>query len=205
MRTLPRFVAGILLLLAATLSAAAPPTVVPTKGGPIPPFAEVQQTVLDYFEGRPGYQDGDLITRQDVEPLLAKLKKQGLPLTDAKKILEKVPSKGEFLVEQLSSPNGRRFMRRIAALPDGYGRVDRLSRMPRGEQLIRDLIRGPDGDKLIEYMATTKGGREMGKMLSADRGGANFNESTGRLYTVSLLLARLKQSHAAALKAAEKK
>ena len=203
MRELPRLASGLVALFLGVLSAmAAAPADGPAKGQPLPPFAEVQLAVLRYFEARPNYRPGDLITREDVRPLLAELQKKGLPLPDAKQILEKVPAKGEFLVDQLSTPNGRRFMRRIAVYPDGYDRVDRLSRLPQGQQTVRALIAGPDGDKMIQYMTTAKGGRELGQMLSEDPGGANFNASTGRIYTVPLLLARLQQSHAAALKAA---
>ena len=54
---------------------AAAPADGPAKGRPLPPFAEVQQTVSRYFEARPDYRPGDLITREDVKPLLAELQK----------------------------------------------------------------------------------------------------------------------------------
>jgi hypothetical protein len=179
----------------------------PAKGSdkdvPIPKFSDVRKTVLQYFEKRPDFKPDDLITREDVEPLLKQLQKKGLPLDDADEILEKLPGEGEFLVDQLSTPNGRRFMRQLKKYPDGYDRLDRLSRMPHGQQTIRDLIRNPGGATLIEYMTTTKGGKEMGKQLSNTPTGKNFNAPTNRIYTVTMLLARLKQSHAQALKAAE--
>jgi hypothetical protein len=204
MHELPRFVGGAVAVFLGVLSAlaAAPAGSPPAKGGPLPPFSEVEQTVTRYFAARPGYRPGDVITRDAVKPLLAELQKQGLPLPDAKQILEKVPAKGEFFVDQLSTSNGRKFMRRIAVYPDGYDRLDRLSRLPRGQQTVRSLIAGPDGDKMIQYMATTKGGRELGQMLSQDPGGRNFNGSTGRIYTATQLLSRLRQSHAAAVKTA---
>ena len=183
------------------------PAMAAAAGDPakIPPFSEVRQTVLSYFEARPDYRPGDLITRGDVEPLLARLQQQGLPLTDAKQILEKTPVKGEFLVEQLSTPNGRKLMRRIATYPGGYDCVDRLSRLPYGHQTVRALMRDPGGQTLIEYLTTTSGGKETGKMLSNSPGGERFNDPTGRIYTAAMLLARLQQSHAAALKAAADK
>lgn len=173
-----------------------------TAGKSIPPFSEAQQAVSRYFGARENFRSGDLITREDVEPLLAQLQKKGLPLSDAGQILQNVPAKGEFLVDQLGTPDGRKFMRRIAAYPDAYDRLDRLSRMPHGQQTIRDLIRGPGGEKMIEYMTTTSGGKELGKMLANAPTGEKFNAPTGRIYTVELLLARLQQSHAAAVKVA---
>jgi hypothetical protein len=169
---------------------------------PIPAFRDVQRIVWQRFETRRDFEPNDLITRDDVAPLLKQLQQTGLPLLDAGKILEKVPAKGEFLVNQFSTPAGRDFMREIAEYSDGYDRVDRLSRMPHGEQTVRDLIRGPDGAKMIEYMTTTSGGKELGVQLSNAPTGKRFNTPTGRIYTVPMLLARLKQSHAAAVKAA---
>jgi hypothetical protein len=54
-------------------------------------------------------------------------------------------------------------------------------------------------------MTTAKGGKELGKMLSEDPNGKGFNESTGRIYTAAMLLDRLQQSRAAAMKPASGK
>ncbi len=138
------------------------------KAKPIPQFSEIRQVVLRYFQARADYRPGDLITREEVEPLLGRIERMGLPLPDAKRILENVPAKDSFLSQQLGTPEGRKFMRQIAGYPNGYDRVDRLSRLPRGQQTVRDLIKGPGGEKMIEYMTTAAGGKELGKMLSSD-------------------------------------
>ena len=175
------------------------------KTKPIPPFSELRQTVLSYFQTQSDYQPGDLITREEVEPLLNRIEKLGLPLPDANRILEKVLPEDSFMARQFSTPRGRKFMRQIKAYPDGYDRVDRLSRLPRGRVTVRDLIQGPGGAKMIQYMTTAPGGINMGNMLSNDPDGAHFNSPTGRIYTADMLLARLKQIHAAAEKAAKKR
>jgi hypothetical protein len=168
----------------------------------IPPATEVRQAVLRYFQGRPDYRPGDMITREATEPLLNRLREVGLPLSDAKQILADMPSTEGFLAKQLSTPNGRDFMRQISRYPDAYDRLDRLSRLPRGQKTVRELIRGPDGYKMIQYMTTAKGGRQLGKQLSNSPGAGDFNAPTGRIYTVEDLLRRLEKSRAAALKAA---
>ena len=170
----------------------------------IPPFSEVRSAVVEYFKKVPGLQAGDLITRDQVEPLLRQFQKVWLPSDEAGQILGKVSAKGEFLVDQLSTPNGRRFMRRVAALPDGYDRLDRLCRLPQGQQTVRMLVQDPRGDRMIEYLTSAKGGHVLGQMLSQDPGGARFNTATGRIYTVAMLLARLQQSYAAAVTAAKR-
>jgi hypothetical protein len=174
------------------------------KAKPIPPFSEVRQAVERHFEANRDYRSGDLITREEVEPLLVRIERMGLPLPDAKRIRESVLAKDSFLAQQLATPNGRKFMREIAGYPNGYDRLDRLSRLPRGQKIVRELIKGPGGEELIEYMTTAKGGKELGKMLSKGPQGADFNAPTGRIYTVNMLLKRLQQCHAAALKPAKK-
>lgn len=171
----------------------------------IPPFSEVQAAVSRHFKKQRDFQPGDLMTRDQIEPLLKRFQKSWLPSADARAILTKTPAKGEFFVDQLHTPKGRKFMRRIAAYPEGYDRLDRLSRLPQGKQTVRMLVQDPRGDRMIEYMTTTQGGRELGRMLSAAPRGARFNAPTGRIYTVTMLLARLQQSHTAAVKAAGKR
>ena len=193
--------ATLILLGHASLAAAQAPLPVPK---PIPSSSEIRQAVLRHFQAQPDYRAGDLITQDQVEPLLAQLKWMGLPLPNPKQLLEKVPAKDEFLAEQFRTPNGRRFMRGISGYAGGYDRLDRLSRLPHGEQTIRDLIRGPDGYKMIEYMTTAPGGKALGDQLSNAPQAGDFNAKTGRIYTAEMLLRRLEQCRAAALKPAKK-
>src|SRR6185295_4546648 len=97
-----------------------------------------------------------------------------------------------FLVRELSTQNGKRFMRKVASHSGAYVRLDRLSTIPRGQTLIHDLIRQKDGDKMIEYLSTTKGGKNMGGMMAQARGGVDLNTPTGRIYTSEDLVAALK-------------
>jgi hypothetical protein len=168
---------------------------------PIPSMSEIKLAVLRHFQAKPDYRSGDLIAREEVDPLLAKLRQMGLPLPDAKEILARVPAKGEFLAKQLSTPNGRKFMRQINVYENGYDRVDRLSRIPLGEQTVRDLVRGPGGYKMIEYMTTTPGGKHFAEEFASVPNGKNFNSPTGRIYTAEQLLVQLEESRDAALKA----
>ena len=58
--------------------------------------------------------------------------------------------------------------------------------------MVHDLISGAGGEKMIQYLTTAPGGKEMGKMLSKAPQGTDFNKPTGRIYTVAMLLARIK-------------
>jgi hypothetical protein len=67
--------------------------------------------------------------------------------------------------------------------------------MPRGHKIVSYLIRGPDGYKMIQYMTTAPGGTVLGQQLSDAPKGANFNQPTGRIYTVPMLELRLHASY----------
>jgi hypothetical protein len=171
----------------------------------IPSFKDLDQLVRKYFAAKEDFETNDLISQSDVEPLFKQIPKKGFPLTDLAKILADVPDDNEFLVQELSTPDGRKFMRQISRYDDGYDRVDRLIRLPRGKATLDSLVTGPDGYKMIQYMTTTSGGKALGNQLSNASKGSEFNEPTGRIYTMPMLLTRLQYSYDAAVKAEAKK
>lgn len=165
---------------------------------PLPEFAEVEKWVQDQFASQAGRESHDLILRRDVEQVLDGLKKQGWDVADRKEILASSLANDDWLAQRLQTTAGRKFMRDMSSYPDGYDKLDRLRRLPDGQRILDRLIKGPDGYKMIEYLTNQPGGREMGRMLSDAPKGKNFNQPTGRIYTVGDLLKRLHESHAAA-------
>jgi len=157
-------------------------------------FSRIEQVVVDHFRAIPDYRPGSMITRSQVEAVLKKLDRLGRPLADRNEILGRVLADDEWLVQELRSSDGRKFASHIAGQPGGYDRLDRLSRLANGKRIVHDLIRGPGGYRMIEYMTQSRGGRELGKMLSKAPNGADFNQPTGRIYTLDGLLAQLKKS-----------
>jgi hypothetical protein len=200
----PIILASVTLLLvgAATIVVAAGAPNAAAK--PIPSLSELRQGVLRYFQAQPDYQPGDLITRDKVEPLLLQLQRKGLPLPNAKQILEKVPAKDDFLAKQLRTPDGRTLMRDISGCAGAYDRLDQLCRQAHGQQTIGNLIHGVSGLKVIEYVVTEPDGKALGERLSELLQGGDFNAKTGRIYTAEMLLRRLEQARADALKPAKK-
>ena len=114
-----------------------------------------------------------------------------MKVSDPASIIKLVLADDSFLVRELSTSNGQRFMRKIASRSGAYSLLDRLSTIPRGQALIRDLMRQKDGNIMIEYLATTKGGKNMGGMMTQVRGGVDLNKPTGRIYTEDDLVAAL--------------
>jgi hypothetical protein len=189
-----KLIAGALLaqiLLVANLASAVPPK--------LPPWDEVQKVVESQLNSVANYQSGDLITRNQVDPIFDKLSRLGWNVADRVDIVNSVKRDDDLMVRQLRSGAGRKFMRQVNKMPLSFDRIDRLDRFPMGPETVDSLITGPDGYKMIQYMTTTQNGRNMGKMLSQDPHGANFNSPTGRIYTAEDLLGRLNKSYEAAL------
>jgi hypothetical protein len=156
----------------------------------------VAKVVDEFFASQPGYEKGDLITRSQIEKVVAKLVSHGVKISDPSSIVKLGLADDSFLVRELSTPNGKRFMRKIAPRSGAFSHLDRLSTIPRGQSVIHDLMVTKDGDKMIEYLATTKGGKNMGGMMAQARGGVDLNKPTGRIYTADELVAALKDATA---------
>ena len=168
-------------------------------GTDLPEFSTIEQFVLRHFAAKPSYQAGDLLTRSAADEVLKSIQKLGWVPADANSISSAIPSDQEFIARQLRTPRGERFMRQISGYELSYDRIDRLSQLPDGRRQVYDLVRGKDGYKLIEYLTSSSGGKNLGKMLGSSSKGANFNQPTGRIYTVNALIARLRLSYAQSL------
>lgn len=158
----------------------------------VPDDRIIAKAIESYFAAQPGYQKGDLISRSQIEKVLAKFQSAGVKLNDPSGIAKRGLGDDSFLLRELSTADGRRFMRKVANDGGAYARLDQLSTIPRGQQTVRDLIRMKDGDKLVEYMASTKGGKNMGSMLAGACGGVDLNKPTGRIYTADDLITAIK-------------
>lgn len=172
---------------------------------PLPSFSLVAKTVRRQFVALPDYAPGDIISVSEVEPVFDHLRRMDWQVVDQRSILSQVPGDRDFLVRQLRTEEGREFMQQIKTLPSAYDRLDRLTTLPHGRQTVVDLIRATDGHKMVEYMTTTQGGRNLGRQLGHSPRGKDFNKPTGRIYTVDMLIARLKSSYDAEVERRKKR
>lgn len=161
-----------------------------------PSFDRVIRALTDYFKSLPDFQRADLLNQEEVTAALAAVAKVGWEPADSKEIIGRALPTNSFLVGELATPDGKRFMRKISKNPGTYSRLDRLSRLSQGQQVVSQLIGDIGGDVMITYLATTNSGHNMGKMLAATPGGTDLNLPTGRIYTADDLLAALKKSYA---------
>jgi len=167
----------------------------------MPDFAEVKKTVERYLDSIEEYRPGDLIFREQIGPLFARIEAIGWKVDNRTEIEARLVSEQSFLGKSLSTKAGRKFMRQVTRYPYAFDRLEHMANLPQGQRTIRDLIRGPDGYKMIEYMTTSPGGKELGRMLSNTPRGKGFNAPTERVYTADDLVASLKSSHESAVAA----
>ncbi len=162
---------------------------------PLPEFSAVQGLIMDHFESIKGYRENDLLSQGDVTPLFKKIEEIGWPVEDRDAILKQVLPDNAFIVRELRTRQGKKFMRQISKHPEAYDRLQRYGAMSRGRRNVRDLVHRPGGHTLIQYMTTTRGGRRMGRELSTTPTGKDFDKKTGQIYTVKQLLDRLQKSY----------
>lgn len=188
----------ILLTATSTHASAAPPK--KAKAKKFPDWESAKATVIRQLQVRRGYRNGDILSQSDVERAMTGLANSGWKVTERKQIVAATLADNDFLVRHLRSRRGVPFMRKLAGSQQVYDRLDRLRRLPLGARRIPELINNPGGFTLIQYMVKTPGGRNLGRYLNQTRGTKNFNKSTGRIYTQTQLLYRLKAAHAAEMK-----
>lgn len=181
-----RAAAVFLCLLIGSWSIAAEPTVAPE-------FTDVTRAVEAYFASLDDYEAGDLVSRSQIEEVLAGVKDVGWDVPGAGQIVQRGLADNSFLVVQLSTPAGRKFMRKIATQPGAYARLDRLSSISHGRKIVSDLIHTKGGYELVIYLATTKGGHLLGQQMAATQNGVDLNKPTGRIYTADDLIAELRR------------
>src|SRR5688572_18369156 len=79
-----------------------------------PDMAQVEKLVSEQLARKRDYQPGDLISRADVEPIFNRLIEMGLQPADRESLYDAFLSHNSFLVRELSSPDGKKFMRTVA-------------------------------------------------------------------------------------------
>ena len=163
----------------------------------LPKFPVIRNAVVRHFASMPNFQPGDIVSQSNVRPVFDHLRQMGWTVAQRKAILALVLEDKDFLVRQLRTDNGRKFMRRIAKYPSAYDRLYRLAAMRGGRRTVVDMIQAKDGYKMIEYLTTSKGGKNLGRLLGNVPKGSNFNRPTGKIFSVDSLVVHLKTSYEA--------
>lgn len=156
--------------------------------------AKVEKYVTEFFLNAPGYQDGDLISKTQVETLLKQMNKQGWVVKpeDREAIMERVLDDNSFMVKQLTTAKGRSFLNQIRSLPNGIDRVERIAEMPKGKRDVHALIHQvPDGHKWIQQLTVPKAGIRLNQNFKRSAHGSKMYKETNRLYFADQLIEQL--------------
>jgi hypothetical protein len=168
----------------------------------LPAWNTVERVVADELATIPNYRHGDLLSQSQVAPIFAQLEALGWNVADRVKILESVLPDDDFLVEQLRTTSGIKFMRKIAAYPQAYDEIDQLSRLPSGDLMVRDFLRFAHSDRTFSNKNGPSPAMFARLVPNEKRQGVptpqDLGEPTGRIYTAAQFVARLQQSYRAA-------
>lgn len=165
------------------------------KQGGLSDFSKVEDLVRWRFELRRDYSAGDILSRSNVEPVLKQLRLVGWTISDQKSILNRVPRDDAYLVRQLRTTAGMKFMRKVRNQPLVYNQLDRLTGLAHGRLVLQNMIKATDGQEMLQQLTRKTADENLDPSLARARKGANFDKPTGRIYTVDQLLAALKKSH----------
>jgi hypothetical protein len=155
---------------------------------------KIEKFVTKFFLNIPGFKEGDLITKTQVDSLLKHMSKQGWVVKPAEReaIIDRVLDDNSFMVQQLTTAKGRSFLNRIRNLPNGIDRVERIAEMPKGKRDVQALIyRVPDGHKWIEALTVPKNGVRLNQNFNRSAHGSKMYEETDRLYFAHQLIEEL--------------
>src|SRR5882757_9309179 len=98
----------------------------------LPSWDDVRKIVDQQLNNVGDYQSGDLISRNQVDPVFDALQRAGWTVRDRADILNMVCSDRDAIVRQFRSGSGKQFMRQINKSSLGYDRVDQIDRMTGG-------------------------------------------------------------------------
>lgn len=196
-----RLACALTLLVVATASGA-------RAGEKLPAWGVVEATVAEHLATLPDYRNGDLLSQSQVAPIFTTLAERGWVVADRARILASVLPDDNYLVQELRTPSGVKFMRKIASYPQAYDEIDQLSRLPKGDLMVKDFLRFGYSDRTFinklgpspaMYARLVPDERRQGVPTPED-----LEQPTGRIYTAAQLGARLKLSYAATLAAAQR-
>ncbi len=180
-------------MIGTTSTFAAPPAKAPE-------WKTVEATVKKTLAKREDYQPQDILSRSDLQKVVAALKLKGWKVSEGQQLVERALPDDDILVQLLrGSKKGLEFMRGSAKYDLAYDRLDRMIRFYGGVLTIKQLIKGPDGYKMVQYFTETayRGNCIVDILPRGENGqlpsSKGFNEPTGKIYTEKMLLTELKE------------
>lgn len=141
---------------------------------------------------KPNYKSGDLLTWEQVKPILDRLRRSRVPVPPEKDLRPRFLSQNDALVKMLGTEKGQSFFKELSKKPSSIDLVDRYRSLPRGDQFLKEMIENTKGGS--EFFTNPMWLTQEDALLAEQNGlsnvpnGSKFGEPTGRIYTESQLL-----------------
>jgi hypothetical protein len=161
----------------------------------MPDWKTVESTAKQHLKSLPNYQAGDILSQGQIKPLLAKLAKAGWKLSDQKELLGQIAADDDFIVRQLRSKSGMKFMRSTGGSAEQYDYLRRLSETKGGDRAVTDILKLPNGNDVLTALTKSKAGKDISRRMAAGPHTQGYDTPTAYLYTETQVLARLKESY----------
>ncbi|MEX2187918.1 MAG: hypothetical protein WD875_14025 [Pirellulales bacterium] len=158
-------------------------------------WQDVEAAAAQHFKTLADYEDGDILSQGQVKPLLDQLAKAGWKVSDRAELLGQVSADNDFVVGQLRTKSGRKFMRKLGGSAEQYDRLRRLAETKGGERTVADILKLPNGNDVLAALVESKAGKDIGRQLAKGPRTQNFNKPTGYLYTQTQVMERLEESY----------
>lgn len=176
---------GTLLAMIFCLFAAAPSL---SAAEPTITSKEVKEIVHAQLKKKVGYKEGDLLTRADLQPILAKLAARGLPIEEAAIGFDPYLPNDHYLARLFQNAQAKEKMRKIGHIPGIYDRLERLASFPEGQAFIQKIVVESKDTKAAEWLCTSEGAREVEVDFGNNKSIRNFSIPSGRVFNEATFL-----------------
>lgn len=163
--------------------------------GRILAFEEVKSVVKESLSKRQGYQPGDLITRRDVQPILAQLARKGFNADPSVIGFDPYLPDNHYLVGLLQTAKGAETLRQMKNMPGALDRLERLAHFPEGQKILRKVLLESKGTQGVERLLSPQGVRELELAYGNEPSMKNFDLVSGRVYDEASFFSHLESLH----------
>jgi hypothetical protein len=161
----------------------------------MPDWKTVEDAAKKHFRALPNYKPGDILSQGQIKPLVAQLAKQGWKISDQRDLLAQICPDNDFVVEQLRTKNGQKFMRSTGGSAAQYDYLRRLAETKGGNRQVADILKLRNGNDVLSALTKSKAGKDISRRLADGPRTQGYDKPTGYIYTEAQVLERLKESY----------
>lgn len=164
-----------------------------------PTWADLRKGVEKYFAEQRGRQPTDILVSSEARATIELMAKAGWKPKESEKLLARVSGDGDFLVRELKTKEGRKFLAATSSEANVYDRLDKLTKHSGGDRLVSSVIRLPNGPSFMRPKPTPGFGTLMDLLPKGASGKTpidpEFNKPTGKIYTSTAWIKELEAAY----------